>query len=296
MKKAENFAEYGLSESSVAETNSGGRINRSYRREQHLREVCNLAEFLHEVTNRVDDQLWPEDPQVLFRGLRDERHTLIPGIARPQVFALTRGIEESMLSDFKRRALPHLRFPHDALTDLEWLAIAQHHGMATRLLDWSGSALAALWFTVQEPAKPGVSGAVWMLTYDPPITVLNPRLTREPFRVDRTGVVYPSHVSPRITAQEGCFTLHKSHPGDNDTLNFQPLENEDEYWQRLKYVTIPSEAFGRMRLDLGKAGVTPATLFPDLDGLAKHMNRKYLFQQDERDRRLVPAVLNAPPS
>lgn len=271
-------------------------MNRSYRSEQHLGEVRNLAEFLFEVTNRVDDQLWPEEPQVVFRGHSGEHHTLIPGIARPQVFPLTRGTENSMLSDFKRRALPHLHVPHDGLTDLEWLAIAQHHGMSTRLLDWSGSALAALWFAIREPAKAGVSGAVWMLTYDPPITILNPRVTEDPFRVDHTGLVLPSHVSPRITAQDGCFTLHKSHAGDNDSLVFQPLENEDEYWQRLKYVSIPPDAFGRMRLDLAKAGVTPATLFPDLDGLAEHMNRKYLFQEDERDRHLVPATLNATPT
>ncbi|MCA8256101.1 FRG domain-containing protein [Burkholderia sp. AU31624] len=292
MKKEENMADHGLTESSLAETVSGEPKKRSYRHMQHLRDVCTLAEFLHEVTNRVDDPLWPEDPQVLFRGHRNAEHTLIPGIARPQVFDLTPGIEQSMLSDFKRRALPYLNFPHAELSDLEWLAIAQHHGMATRLLDWSGSALAALWFAVQAPAKPGSHGAVWMLTYDPPVTVLSPN-SAQPFRVRRTGVVYPSHVSPRITAQEGYFTLHRSYPGDNDTLRFPPLECEDDYWQRLQYVTIPAEAFARMRLDLAKAGVTPATLFPDLDGLARHMNGKYLFQQDERNHHLLPASFNA---
>ncbi|UEP20712.1 FRG domain-containing protein [Burkholderia ambifaria] len=270
-------------------------MTKRYRSEQHLGEVHNLAQFLDEITGRVDDPLWPDDPQVLFRGLRDERHTLIPGIARPQVFPLTPGIEVAMLRDFKRRALPHLHLPHQGLTDVEWLAIAQHHGMSTRLLDWSGSALAALWFAVQEPAKPGVSGAVWMLTYDSGL-LLNPGIEEQPFRVSRTGLIRPSHVSPRITAQDGCFTLHRSHRGDNDSLVFEALEDEDDYWQRLRYVSIPSEAFARMRLDLAKAGVTPATLFPDLDGLAKHMNRKYLFQEDERDRHLVPADLNCTPT
>ncbi len=70
-----------------------------------------------------------------------------------------------MLNEFVRRALPYTESSRD-LSSTDWLAIAQHHGMPTRLLDWTGSALAALWFAVEKSAEGDVPGAVWMLTYE----------------------------------------------------------------------------------------------------------------------------------
>src|SRR5437667_10694171 len=61
--------------------------------------------------------------------------------------------EKRSLELFKRQARPHLN--HTPATDLEWLAIAQHHGMSTRLLDWSESLLVAAYFAAQEAGTKG---------------------------------------------------------------------------------------------------------------------------------------------
>jgi hypothetical protein len=90
----------------------------------------------------------------LFRGQSTDE-ALIPRIARLKPKGKLPNIESLMLREFERLSLPFTEFePKD-----EWdlLALAQHHGLPTRLLDWSYSALTALWFCVKKPPKKGSS-------------------------------------------------------------------------------------------------------------------------------------------
>src|SRR5438067_2937656 len=86
---------------------------------------------------------------VIFRGVRDSAFALVPKVGRPEL--RLRGdlleTEVELLRLFKQRALPYLKtIPRD---DWEWLAIAQHHGLATRLLDWTRNPLVAAYFAVE---------------------------------------------------------------------------------------------------------------------------------------------------
>jgi len=70
-----------------------------------------------------------------------------------------------MFKEFKRTSLALT--DRDLVSDWDFLSLAQHHGLPTRLLDWTYSALAGLWFAVEQPPKEEQgapqSGVVWLL-------------------------------------------------------------------------------------------------------------------------------------
>lgn len=236
---------------------------------QCLGHVTTLADYIDVISRQINGAT-----RYLYRGHRDASWTLIPSVARHPLS--DPNVERTMLEEFKRRSIPYLE-SHLDLQDADWLAIAQHHGMPTRLLDWSGSALTALWFAINEAVNNDRPAAVWMFHYTDDDLMSEPE-RKTPFDVPRTRLVRPRHVSRRIAAQDGWFTLHRN---TRETISFVPLESDREYRERLHYVTIPHAAFAPMRMQLANAGVSSAVLYPDLDGVAQYISRKHLFSDDE---------------
>ena len=206
----------------------------------------------------------------LFRGHADETWSLVPRLGRvaPPRGSTLRETESRMFLEFKRRAIPH--FVQRPSSDWEWLAIAQHNGLPTRLLDWTGNPLAALWFAVNQDVGKRGRGGVWILHAfeDDYVDSLPNGRGASPFGIaEGTRVFRPEHSSPRITAQDGWFTLHHL----RNENRFIPLEGHARYHKRLSYVAVPATRFAKLRAELDRCGVHSAALFPDLPGLAQHL-------------------------
>lgn len=164
--------------------------------------------------------------------------------------------EKRALESFKRQARPHLG--HTPSTDLEWLAIAQHHGMSTRLLDWTESLLVAAYFAVAEAGTKG--DAVIYGVSD--LRAITKAEERNPFNSKAVGVYRPPHISPRIPAQRSVFTAH---PDPTTTFSTPNLVE----WR------ISQDACAKIKKVLDACAINEASLFPDIDGLSRYLGWRY---------------------
>jgi hypothetical protein len=202
----------------------------------------------------------------LFRGHEDIEWELVPAIDRPgfsEVYSrISRHQHERLVFDeFKRLALPHLRTR--PANDWEFLALARHHGVPTRLLDWTENPLAALFFAVENIAS--TDSSVWCYTYVEMESPLDVDSNPDPLTFDRLVLYRPPHFHLRIATQSGMFTVYPT-----------GFRNLDDPWNLpLTRIRIPNECRARMRVELQKLGVHRASLFPDLDGVGKHVLQLY---------------------
>jgi hypothetical protein len=219
-------------------------------------------------------------PQWLYRGHRNAEWELKPQVHRPEfehfrIVALAETLQQErrILDTFKEWSRPHLTgLPHD---DWEWLALAQHHGLATRLLDWTLNPLAALFFATE--GRPDTDAAVWCYAH----TGQSRLEVADPFAIRTVVYFQPPHISPRIAAQAGCFTAHP------------PPEVSETPWEGMRFkLIIDADSREGFRTQLADLNVHRAALFPDLDGIAEAINRRFSeFDSSQADAMKVVAGL-----
>ncbi|HSL42266.1 MAG TPA: FRG domain-containing protein [Anaerolineales bacterium] len=205
---------------------------------------------------------------VLFRGQQREQWPLLPKIARIKKGACTLKDELDILTEFKKGAYSFIH--NRPANEWGWLAIAQHHGLATRVLDWSLNPLVALWFAVKDAPHEDRNGILWMYSLNQRSVINTLRLDEEPdpFKLDRVKVFFPNHEVPRIRAQAGVFTVHPRVMPNKVFLPFEEMQIDHESLTRM---IIPCGLFEKLKRSLDKCGIHAAALMPDLDGLAQRI-------------------------
>jgi hypothetical protein len=208
---------------------------------------------------------------LVYRGQKEDR-LLAPKLSRLKPRDMTRvELERVMIEEFKRTAPPHLDIVPEST--VEWLAIAQNYGMATRLLDWTFNPLAALWFAVAR--KPGRGdGVVWILQSGD----LEDLGDEDALSVERVKVVRPRHIVGRIVSQLGLFTIH---PFTGDDL--APIDTVPEVGKSLKKLTIDRDSFAEIRWVLDRCGVNASSIYPGLDGLCSHLQWAHTYEEEEEE-------------
>lgn len=200
-------------------------------------------------------------------------------------------LEEHILRNFARYSRPYLRSM--PVNEWELLVIAQHHGVPTRLLDWSYSPLVGAHFATRS-AVPGKACAVWRLEWQEIHRAygIKPLALRiEDIQnlevLERKGeftvwdlfrhrganfsfLIEPPSLNERIFAQAATFTICTDTSRSYEAF----LADEGLIGTLTKYV-IPADAVAHVRDQLDLAGVEERYLFPDLDGVAASIRRYY---------------------
>ena len=188
-----------------------------------------------------------------YRGVSKSEYELIPKFGRRKYPGGTT-LEEHILKMFKERALPYIS--KTPMNLWEWIALAQHHGLPTRLLDWSHSPLVATFFAVEKDYP--TDCAIFCL---PIIVTENIDTEKEitPFKVDKLYFFHPPHVSARITSQAAVFTIH-------------PKPEEPFVSDVLIKIIIPKNMRNTIKDDLNGFAINKSSLFPGLDGVAEYLD------------------------
>lgn len=132
----------------------------------------------------------------IFRGHSDPAWRLVPKGGRPPFL----GRDKELFESWKRRALEYLTMRPNS--DWDWLAIAQHHGLATRLLDWTTNPLNAAYFAVRNP-RPGPA-VIHAARFEHRFSDSADLANADPMTAPGILIYRPSGVVPRITRQGGC--------------------------------------------------------------------------------------------
>lgn len=246
------------------------RGKRSYR----VFRFASWDQFLNLVTN-------PPYSHWAFRGERDERWPLYSSLSRYlQAFGVDRRAwpeqESRILRIFKRKAHQFVSQPPDPDDDFQWLALMQHHGAPTRLIDFTWSPYVAAFFALERTVADGV---VWAMNKTRIDSSRKPQPARMDPRVEGNFARYflpgnrrfiwmgePHTMNRRLIAQSGTFAV----PGVLDLPVEDILGDRDQHNILAKIVLTNAVREVGMR-ELYRMNITYATLFPDLDGLAKSL-------------------------
>ena len=210
-------------------------------------------------------------PGFYFRGQSRSSWDLVPSLARinnprsnhDRVLFDWEQLEEHLYEEFKRQATPHLNISLDS--KLEWMVHAQHHGLPTRLLDWTTNPLKALFFAIENKDYDDFDSAVYSCIPD---TAVSFNSLNEMSSITRVEFFDPPHLNSRIIAQEGCFSILPI-PANFDS--FTPVDEISDKNVRhcLTKFIIKKENKSEIRRNLIKLGISHNSIYPNLDGICK---------------------------
>ena len=214
-------------------------------------------------------------------------------------FDTLRDIERAMFRNFKKYAYADL---DPSTSDWKWLAVAQHHGLPTRLLDWTFSPFVAMHFATNELDKMDKDGVIWMVNLDSIRERVPPSFKRvldehyaltfsvemleddndlkQPFVFDETEgsrdpfVMFfePPSLDPRIVNQWGLFSMMNRLDVRLDewlaSIHSAPKE-------MVRKIIISAEAKWEIRDRLDGMNMSERVIMPGLDGLSTWLKRWY---------------------
>ena len=242
--------------------------------------------------SQLRDKLAGYDHRWAFRGVANAEWSLQTSLERLLVSPVVEA-ERYLLTTFQRRAHHFVRDCPDLSDYLEWLALMQHHGTPTRLLDCTRSPYVALFFALERPLDQNAQAAVWAFNVeackqnaidilasensDQTLSLGKPEIFRKAFmREHETGglapqlcvaPIQPFRMNERITIQQGLF-LCPAQVSSSFEQNLSSMNSKGTTFEKHVFsVTLRRDILS----ELNKMNINRASLFPGIDGFAQSL-------------------------
>ena len=224
-----------------------------------------------------------------FRGLSDSNYKLETTLMR--LGGDYSELENHLLRNFSKYAHQNV-VEHDSIW--HWLSVAQHHGLPTRLMDWTYSPYIATHFATENIEKFDIDGVIWAVDYIA-VNKFVPEILKNELQNERanvfTGKMLLKHLNSLcdfVNLSSEDYMLFMEPPSIDDrfinqfaffSISSNPqlamdewLKKYPEIWMK---IIIPKELKWEIRDKLDQANITERVLFPGLDGLSQWLKRQY---------------------
>lgn len=254
-------------------------------------EVSSWNELIEELyLNSWQENIERYRSHYAFRGLSDKNYNLETTLIR--LGGKYDDLEIHLLRNFIKYAKIENTFNY---TIWSWLVIARHHGLPTRILDWTYSPFVALHFATANIEKYKSDGVIWCVDFVKMRDIL-PDEFREAlikegshvFTVEMLSKISPKFLQKFDKNSDENFALFFEPPSTDDriinqfalhsttsnpkTILTDILTKKPELYKR---VIIPSSLKWEIRDKLDQANINERVMFPGLDGLCKWLERYY---------------------
>ena len=208
-------------------------------------------------------------PHFVFRGVSNHEYGLKSKVGRSlEKYSSRKDFiirEETLLELFKSKATAHTGMQQ--LSDWQWICLAQHYGLSTRLLDWTENPLVAMYFA--SLGNDHLDGAIYSWHFSKAINIS----TLKPLSVEKSGFFIPPYLTNRIIAQSSVFSV---------SANPWKELHEDFEGEIFKFI-ITKEFKKELKSLLPRLGISRRTIFADLDSYAHDIDT--LFKIDSNSCR-----------
>lgn len=195
----------------------------------------------------------------IYRGLGKASYKLIPSLSRYKKKSIERKFdllkkEKDSIRIFETEYQQY--HPMRVNNNWELLSLAQHHGLPTRLMDWSLSPLVALFFAVEKFHNE--DAAIYILDNNNIWLYGNNLKKHNPFNISSPMIYMPNQISQRQKAQQGVFTI-------------QPDLDKEFDVKGLNKIIIDKKSVNIIKWNLFTYGISTKSVYPDIDGLCSQL-------------------------